>query len=235
MTRLVTYCLENHAELSFSFFFGLMLASILVVTRDIKKWTFTLIAISIMTTVFTFWLVSRNPISNTTDLSYLYVFICGCIAICAMLLPGISGSYLLLILGVYHSVLSSVKSLTTPSNWLNGFEDIRTLWPPLLLLVFIFGCIVGIKSFSGLLNYLLKKHDQIMTSLACGLMIGSLRAIWPWQSRPDLKLNPNDAQEVVLRLPEINSQFWCGLALCILGFVLTFLMEICFKKDKTIS
>lgn len=236
MARIVTYCLHNHSEITFSFFLGLMIASIIVVIREINKWNISLLLVFISTTLLTFWLVGKSPASSTNDLSYFYIFFCGCISICAMLLPGISGSYLLLILGAYHSILASVKSLTSPSSWQNGFEDIRSLWPPLILLCFLIGCATGIKSFSKLLSYLLKHHHQVMVSFICGLMVGALRSIWPWQSRPDLKHDLSSSDKTVIYwLPEINAQFWYGLIFGILGFILIIWMELHFKKDKTIS
>lgn len=233
MTRVVVFCLENYTDFTFSLFFGFMLASILIVFKELKSYQIKNILTLIATSILTFWLVGETPTPGAGDLSYLYILVCGGIAICAMLLPGLSGSYLLMLLGAYHSVLASVKEVTNPSNWLHGFQPISGLWPPFLLLTFIAGCIIGIKSFSRLLSYLLKNHHQLMVSFICGLMIGAMRAIWPWQTRPDLKhsialKNPT----IEYSLPSIDLNLGISVVLCIIGFVLVIWMESAFNKTK---
>lgn len=236
MTRLVVYCLENYTDFTFSLFFGFMLASILIVLKELKSYNVKNISTLLITSVLTFWLVGETPTPGSGDLSYFYVLVCGCIAICAMLLPGLSGSYLLMLLGAYHSVLASVKEVTNPSNWLNGFQSISGLYPPFLLLAFLAGCILGIKSFSRLLSYLLKNYHQLMVSFICGLMIGAMRAIWPWQTRPDLKhdtapINPT----IEYHLPIVDLNLGISVALCLIGFFLVIWMESAFNKIKATS
>lgn len=236
MVRFVTFCLEHYSEFTFSLFFGLMLASILIVLREIRKWNYSIFAYLIITTILTYWLVGKSPSGSAESFPYWYIFLCGCIAICAMLLPGLSGSYLLLLLGAYSSVLESVKVVTSIQNWANGFEPIKGLWPPFLLLVFIAGCLVGIKSFSRLLSYLLKNYHQIMIAFISGLMIGSLRSIWPWQSRIDFKhAGPQTPPEIKFWLPPLDQNLFVAVLLCLLGFGLVVWMEWLFNKKKIIS
>lgn len=233
MVRFVTYCLENHTELTFSFFLGLMIASTLIVLREITKWNLSIIVILVITSILTFWLVGKSPGTSADHFQYWFIFVCGCIGICAMLLPGLSGSYLILLLGVYHPVLESIQAVTTIKNWTNGFEPIKGLWPPLLLIVFAAGCLSGIKAFSKLLSYLLKNYHQIMVAFICGLMIGSLRSIWPWQTRPDFKhADPNQIIEIKYWLPPLEQKFYFAALLCAFGFVIVIGMEWLFNKKK---
>jgi len=232
MTRLVVYCLENYADFTFSLFFGFMLASILIVYKELKSYHLKNLLVLVFTSALTFWLVGKTPSAGSGDLSYFYVLICGCIAICAMLLPGLSGSYLLMLLGAYHSILASVKEVTDPGNWLNGFKEISSLSPPFILATFLLGCIIGIKSFSRLLSYLLKNHHQLMVSFICGLMIGAMRAIWPWQSRPDFKHGTALETPIIeYRLPLIDQNFAFAVVLCLIGFALVIWMESAFNKN----
>ena len=233
MVRFVTYCLENHTELTFSFFLGLMIASTLIVLREITKWNFSTFMILLITTLLTFWLVGKSPGATAESFPYWYIFLCGCIGICAMLLPGISGSYLLLLLGTYHSVLESVQAVTTIQNWTNGFAPIKGLWPPFLILVFAAGCLSGIKTFSKLLSYLLKNYHQIMVAFICGLMLGSLRSIWPWQTRPDFKHSDlSKITEIKYWIPSLEPKIYFAILLCVLGFILVIGMEWLFNKKK---
>lgn len=233
MVRFVTYCLEYHTVLTFSFFLGLMFASTLIVLREITKWSFSIFVILLITTILTFWLVGNSPSASADNFQYWFIFICGIIGICAMLLPGISGSYLLLLLGVYHSVLECIKAITTIQNWTNGFEPIKGLWPPFFLLVFAAGCLTGIKACSKLLSYLLKNFHQIMIAFICGLMVGSLRSIWPWQTRPDFKhADPNQIVEIKYWLPPMEQSLYIAAFLCVVGFVIVIGMEWLFNKKK---
>lgn len=237
MTRLVVYCLEEFTEYTFSFFFGLMISSTLLVFRELKQYYLLNITVLVLTTILTFWIVGFKPGSGSKELSYLFVFICGAIAICAMLLPGLSGSYLIMLLGVYHSVLSSIKVLTTPSYWLEGFPLIKGLNPLLLIVVFGLGCLTGIKSFSKLLSYMLKNYHQPMVGFICGLMVGSLRSIWPWQSRElgnsNTKIIENSAIEYWL--PTIDTKFYIACVLAIIGFAVVIWLEYIFNRAKANS
>lgn len=162
LVKLVTYLLENEPVLIWSFFFGLIIASIFMIGKQVKKWRPSTVAAIIIGTGVAFWISSIQTVA-TVDAKW-YIFLSGAIAICAMILPGISGSFILLLMGSYHMILNGLKNLD-------------------LTVVALFGggCVVGLISFSRLLKYLFSKfHDQTV-ALLTGFMIGSLYKVWPWK------------------------------------------------------
>ena len=164
LVRIVTYLLENEPVLIWSFFFGLIIASIVLIGKRVNYWRLTTIVAILVGTVVALWISSIQTIANV-DANW-YIFLSGAIAICAMILPGISGSFILLLMGSYHMILNGLKNLD-------------------LLVIGLFGsgCVVGLISFSRLLKYLFNKfHDQTV-ALLTGFMIGSLYKVWPWKIR----------------------------------------------------
>lgn len=151
--------LEHYPTFVFAFFGGLILASIIAIATKVKWNTATIIAL-VIGAVFAFVLVGLNPLENA-DHSLPVLFFSGMIAICAMILPGISGSFILLILGQYQFVLGAVRAL-----------DIASLASVAL------GCVVGIVGFSRILSWLLKHYEAITVAALVGFMLGSLRKIW---------------------------------------------------------
>ena len=164
LVRIVTYLLENEPVLIWSFFFGLIIASIVLIGKQVNYWRLTTIVAILAGTVFALWISSIQTIANI-DANW-YIFLSGAIAICAMILPGISGSFILLLMGSYHMILNGLKNLD-----------------PLVIGLFGSGCVMGLISFSRLLKYLFNKfHDQTV-ALLTGFMIGSLYKVWPWKIR----------------------------------------------------
>ena len=164
LVRIVTYLLENEPVLIWSFFFGLIIASIVLIGKQVNYWRLTTIVAILVGTVVALWISSIQTIANV-DANW-YIFLSGAIAICAMILPGISGSFILLLMGSYHMILNGLKNLD-------------------LLVIGLFGsgCVMGLISFSRLLKYLFNKfHDQTV-ALLTGFMIGSLYKVWPWKIR----------------------------------------------------
>ena len=162
LVRIVTYLLENEPVLIWSFFFGLIIASIVLIGKRVNYWRLTTIVAILVGTVVALWISSIQTIANV-DANW-YIFLSGAIAICAMILPGISGSFILLLMGSYHMILNGLKNLD-------------------LLVIGLFGsgCVMGLISFSRLLKYLFNKfHDQTV-ALLTGFMIGSLYKVWPWK------------------------------------------------------
>ncbi len=162
LAKVFKVLLENHPESVWSFFFGLIAASIIIVTRRLKdRGTKTIVSI-IIGGVPAYWIIGLVPVS-TPDQPW-FLFLCGFIAVCAMILPGISGSFLLVILGKYTYIITAVTNF-----------DFVTLF------TVAFGCLIGIISFARVLSWLfLNCHNQTIAILI-GLMIGSLRKIWPWK------------------------------------------------------
>jgi len=167
MSKIIHYLMNEYPTYTWSLFFGLILASIIYIGKQIKDLkspkSFLTIAFG---TIVAYLIVSLIPAQ--TPNSTLYIFGSGMIAICAMILPGISGSFLLLILGKYAFITGAVKSPFDPGS---------------LEIIFIFGvgCLKGILSFSKVLNYLLSNFHNLMMAFLTGFMIGSMKKIWPWK------------------------------------------------------
>lgn len=156
------WLLMEHPVYVWSFFFGLVLASIHVVAKKVMAWNRNTLMSFVLGTIFAYIVVGLVPMSTPATLPMF--FLAGAIAICAMILPGISGSFLLIILGKYQQILAAVSN-----------RDILTLG------VFLTGAVLGLSLFSRILSWLFSRyHDLAMAALA-GIMFGSLRKIWPWK------------------------------------------------------
>ena len=162
LARLMKYLLEFHPIPLWSFFFGLILASAIYILKGLDKWSIRNI-ISLLAGVVTAAFICLASPAQTPDALW-FIFLSGAIAICAMILPGISGSFILLLLGKYAFVMTAVTELNIP-----------------VLAVFGVGCAVGIVSFSHFLSWLLKKFYMLTIALLSGFMLGSLLKVWPWK------------------------------------------------------
>jgi putative membrane protein len=162
LARLLEYILINHPILIWSFFFGLILASAVFVAKKIGRWNVQTGISMLVGAVAAFLITSISP-AETTE-AYWFIFLSGALAISAMILPGISGSFILLLLGKYQFILNAVN---------DGKFDI--------LAVLIIGAVIGIISFANLLSWLLKRFHNLTIALLAGFMIGSLNKIWPWK------------------------------------------------------
>lgn len=201
LAHLLTGLLEDHPDYLFGFFFGLVVASIIAITTQIKGWPPQVIAALVIGTVVALVIVSR-PQAASAESNPVVLFFSGMIAITAMILPGISGSFMLLIMGQYDNVLNAVKNI----------EIIN-------ILAVAAGCAIGLALFVRILSYLLKHYHQVVIALLVGFMIGSLYKIWPW------KENFNTADETNV-LPTINSSdFVVVMVLMILGFVIVNVLD----------
>ncbi|MCI6994333.1 DUF368 domain-containing protein [uncultured Methanobrevibacter sp.] len=156
LAKVVTYCMDNHTALTYAFFLGLIIASAVILFKKLNQINLKNIVFALIGCILTFIFVSLNPIA--ANHSILILFISGMIAICAMILPGISGSFLLLLLGQYKYML----------NALHNFQIVE-------IVVFVVGALIGILGFSKILNFLLKNHEEVTMAFLIGVMIGSLR------------------------------------------------------------
>ncbi len=156
LAKVVTYCMDTYTAMTFSFFLGLIIASAVILFRKISKINFKHVIAAIIGLILTYIFVSLNPIAG--DHSLIIIFFSGMIAICAMILPGISGSFLLLLLGQYEYMLTALHEL--------HFSEI---------IVFVIGALIGILGFSKILNYLLKNYEEITMAFLIGVMLGSLK------------------------------------------------------------
>ena len=178
LAGLMHYLLLNHHRATLAAFFGLIAASSWLVAKLVRTWRAAEVAAGIGGAVFAFWLVGLPLLTNPPD-STLYLFFCGMIAICAMILPGISGAFILVLLGKYAEVTGLVKGLV------HGEISGAIL---LSLITFGLGCVIGLIGFSKLLKYLLARYESITMALLGGFMLGSLRKLWPFQTdlTPDI-------------------------------------------------
>jgi putative membrane protein len=198
----LSHLLETHPTFVFAFFGGLILASIVAVGAKIR-WSLATLAALIAGAAAAFIIVGL-PVLQNANHDPLTLFISGAIAICAMILPGISGSFILLILGQYQYVLNAVRD-----------RDILTL------VAVAAGCVVGIVIFSRVLSYLLRRHYQVTIAALTGFMVGSLRTIWERSSAGAAALPDFGLGEALL-----------GLALVIAGFLLVSALDHAQSRDN---
>lgn len=218
LARGISWLLRNEPVLLWSFFFGLVLASVLVVGQRIPRWTPALWGALALGTVVAFWLVGLVP-AQTTEAAW-FIFLSGALAICAMILPGISGSFVLVLLGKYQFILDAVNS-----------RDLATL------AVFVSGIAVGIVSFAQVLGYLFRRYHDVTVAVLTGLMLGSLRKVWPWKLDLETRLDRHGEVVPVVQenvLPgSIDGEVAAALALAVLGFAVVLVLERAASRRET--
>lgn len=161
LARLMTAALTNYPVQTWAFFFGLIIASAVYMLYDIKGWNIGAVLLSIAGAVLGVVVCTLSPATTPDDL--WFIAICGAIAICTMILPGISGSFILVILGKYEYIMNAIGTLN---------------WP--VLIVFGLGCVVGILAFAKFLHWLLRDYEKGTMLVLVGFVIGSLVKVWPW-------------------------------------------------------
>ena len=164
----ITYLIEAFPPVVWAFFFGLILASAWYIGRMVKPWSVGEVAALVVGCAIALGIVLGTPAQGSTSL--LFVFVSGAIAISALLLPGVSGSFILLLMGMYGYVVPSVKEL------LSGNLDALPV-----VAVFALGCLTGLVTFSRVLKYLFERFPQPTLALLTGFMLGSLYKLWPWR------------------------------------------------------
>ena len=223
LARVVLFLLNNYPELLWSFFFGLIVASAVVVSKKITRWTWGVILAGLLGTAIAYYVTVATP--TQTPEAYWFIFLSGAIAICAMILPGISGSFLLVLLAKYEFILNAVKDLKLD-----------------IIAVFGVGCVTGILTFSHVLNWMLRHYHNITVALLTGFMVGSLNKVWPWKQtletytdrhgevKPLVQENvlPGTYEAVVGQ----ESYLVYGIALALFGFFLVYLIDR-FTDDNT--
>lgn len=167
------WLLENEPVYLWSFFFGLVLASIISVSKRVKKWTPSLGALMLAGAVGAYILVGLVPSQTPND--WWFLILSGAVAICAMILPGISGAFILVLLGKYQFVLSAV----------NGFRQTFNLQDLLTIVLVGIGAVVGLITFAQVLGWLFRRYHDGTVAVLIGLMVGSLRKVWPWKFDAD--------------------------------------------------
>ncbi len=219
LAKVLEYLLEHHPVLIWSFFFGLVLASSYVISRKIKRWGYPKILALVGGIGIAFYITSVTP-TTTTDEAW-FVILSGGLASCAMILPGISGSFILLLLGKYSFALHAVNE--------------RIIFDLLLLGV---GAATGLILFANLLSWLLKKYHDITIAVLVGFMIGSLNKIWPWKETLNTIMVKGEIKPLVEKniLPSAGNpgdHLWMALLLAAVGIALILFIEIGLTKNKT--
>jgi putative membrane protein len=246
--KLAKYLIEQHPVLIWSFFFGLIIASILFIGKQITKWNIATIIAVLLGAVLAYYITSLPSMASSNNPFFL--FFAGAIAICAMILPGISGSFILVILGAYKTLSVAIDSL--------DFKKIA---------IFALGAIVGLLSFSRVLKWLFKNYHNITLAVLTGFIFGSLNKIWPWKET--ISVMPDATKEVVpftsvsdlgtlsvyqktiqdyesyktiieksispsnySKLNQIDDQVFTAIALMTIGFLTIFILEKIGNKVK---
>lgn len=224
LAKIIPQLLHKHPAPVHGLFFGLILASIALVWRQIKDVSAATIVLALVGTLGAYVLVGLIPF--TTPNSYAFIFFCGCIAIIAMILPGISGSFILLLLGKYAFVLEALRHVAH-----NRAVDDKFF----VVVVFAAGCAIGLLSFSRALHWLLDRYHALTMALLTGFMIGSLRRIWPFQEYVRKTIGK---KEVITEYTNILPKSWgseqiLAIVLVFVGVLLIFTMDMMVRqKDK---
>ncbi len=210
--KLAKYLLENQPILIWSFFFGLIVASIYFVGKQVTKWDASVILALIVGAVIAFY-ISSLPAMENSDSDW-FLFFSGAIAICAMILPGISGSFILIILGAYKTLSDAIHDV-----------DIKKL------IIFFSGALIGLLSFSHALKWLFKNYHNITLALLTGFIFGSLNKVWPWKNTLSWHTNSEGIKSPLIQESispfafEGNNQIVFAITLMLLGFLTIFILE----------
>lgn len=220
LAKLISYLLENEPIATWSFFFGLILASIPLVARKVKNWSGTRYFAFAAGAIIAWLLTDLPPVSDPGAMWYL--FVSGMIAICAMILPGISGSFILILLGSYFTVLTAVSD-----------RAIGTL------LVFMAGAVTGLLIFSKFLKFMFSRYHDITVATLSGFLLGSLNKIWPWKNVLEVVVkHPGEPNEKMVPLVEENilpgtfteltgepSQLSMAIIMALVGIAIIFILD----------
>jgi putative membrane protein len=220
LAKLIESMLENHPIVIWSFFFGLVLASIIYIGKQITKWTKGSFLCLILGAILAFYITTLNPMVSANS-SPWFLFLAGMIAICAMILPGISGSFILVLLGAYKPVLNALNTKDFVS-----------------IIIFLVGAILGLLSFSRMLKWLFSTYKNYTLATLTGFIIGSLNKIWPWKETISWRTNskgievPFNTASVSPFSFEGDNQLLISIFLMLIGFGLIILLEkLAIKKD----
>ena len=238
LAKVISWLLKNEPVLLWAFFFGLIIASIIFIFRQVKKWSILKALAIIPSAALAYWITVASPAASSCEPGVvtagclLFLLLAGMIAICAMILPGISGSFILLLLGAYPLALGSISGLidaTRAGDWsLLGLHFAN-------LSVFIVGCLIGLGGFARILSWLFKKAHDLTVAVLTGFMIGSLNKIWPWKETTEFRIDSHGEKVPFLQeniLPgkytelyqEPNKLLW-AILLAILGFGIVIVLE----------
>jgi putative membrane protein len=208
--------LKSYEVFVWAFFIGLIIASVINVMKSIEKVTVKNVIILVIGFVVSFFLsIHLNPESND---GFWYLFICGIVGATGMVVPGISGSHLMLLMGNYELIVTqAIPAMTKASTFMIGFR---------ILLPFFLGSIVSIVSFSYLLSWLMKDFRNETLSALSGFMLGSLPVVYPW------KEPSADMLDYVFHLPQINGEFFMAVLMAVVGAVAVYMLNVYARREE---
>lgn len=226
----VSWMLEHYPPLIWAFFFGLILASILFMVRRIPQWRAGEVGLFVLGAILAYGITMLTPANGNEAL--WFVFLCGAIAISALMLPGVSGSFMLLVLGMYQFIIQDT---------LKGLLVDFSLDKLLILTVFALGCLTGMMTMSRLLSWTFKRYRSLTLAILTGFLVGSLNKVYPWRNAEDW-LRDSSGQVVMAAdgltpekiLSEVNvlpsgyegEPLVLGAVLtCVLGFLLVYAFD----------
>ena len=196
------------------FFFGLVLASTWFVSKDIRQWNWKTILSFVVGAVIAFYITVATPAETPSNL--LFIFLCGAIAICAMILPGISGSFILVLLGKYFYIMEAVKTFNVPVH-----VGVYSGWRLLV-----------VTTFSRVLSFALRKFHDITIAVLAGFMLGSLNKVWPWKETIETYVDSHGMTKPLVEANIAPNQFvWEAVGLMILGFGIVYFLEKLSQKS----
>lgn len=222
LSKVITYLLATYPVLVWSFFFGLIIASALMVSKKMTSWDITSIGGLIFGTALAYYITVASPAETPTEL--WFILLSGMLAICAMILPGISGAFILLLLGKYEYILTSLKEL-----------DIK------VILTFMVGCVLGLVSFSHVLSWLFKKFHNLTIAVLTGFMIGSLNKVWPWKLTLTTRINSHGLEVPVTQQSVLPTNFdgepliLGAIGLAIAGFLLIYILDKFSPEEEQVT
>lgn len=213
LSKLIKYLLAEHPILVWSFFFGLIIASAYVVSKSITKWNSKSVLGIVIGSAIAFYITIATPAQTPTDL--WFIFLCGMLAICAMILPGISGAFILLLLGKYAFIVGALSDLNL-----------------VIIITFMVGCVIGLVSFSHVLSYMFKRFHNMTIALLTGFMIGSLNKVWPWKETLTTRVNSHGEVVPVTQMSVLPSNYteaepliFGAFIMMAIGFALIIIMD----------
>lgn len=226
LAKAIEWLLINEPLILWSFFFGLVVASIVLITRSITKWNALVILFLVIGTLVSYYITIMKPTSSPDSIYYL--FFCGFIAIIAMILPGVSGAFILVLLGAYSTAIETVNSFLESIYEMN-FEKFTNAFIKFIALAL--GAILGLKTFSKMLNWMFSNYKNLTLAVLTGFMIGSLNKIWPWKKTLSWFENSHGEMEPLLQKSILPSGFdgdpkisWV-LIFMVIGFLTIYLLE----------
>lgn len=213
LAHLMNFVFVNYPIFTWAFFFGLIIASIIVMGLRIDHWLGAGGVSFLLGTAGAYLFVGLIPVS--TPETWWFIMFVGGITICTMILPGLSGAFLLLILGKYEYITGAVKN---PFIWENF----------IILSLFVVGCGLGIIAFSRLLSFMLKRFENVTMAMLTGIMCGSLRKVWPWKEVVETKMirgKEHIISEANIFPAQLNAEFWVAVVFALVGFVIVIVLE----------